>query len=302
MRVLNLFSPPVIALDVGTAVTRACSLTSPVVERPSAMVESFDGGSVSRPALRKGVVADISVTAEVIAAIVPHVASRWRRPCAIVCTPSDASQSEKDALVEAATVAGLRVVSVVDEPLAAAVGSGIDVSSEYAHLIVDIGDGVTDVAVVKEGAIVRSEAWRVGCSEMRQVTAEWLRWHREIEIDAPAADALVRAFCARGSSGMFPVRDAAGEIHVVHADDLAEVLDPTLDAVAEFVARVFRRLPDPLGVEVIESGLYLSGGGANLHRLRERIQASTGLQIIESRAPLCGVIEGARQMLRNAAR
>jgi rod shape-determining protein MreB len=173
------------------------------------------------------------------------------------------------------------VTRVVPEPLAAAIGAGVDISSEYAQLIVDIGDGVTDAAVISNGTICRSSAIRFGCAEIRRSVSEWLLWQREITVDDDAADRIVRAYCAGES------RD----------DDLGAVIDPALDTISAFVAGFLRGLPDSLAVEVIESGVHLTGGGSLLRALVKKIESATRLRAFRAADPLHAVVAGARAML-----
>lgn len=161
MRVLNVFQTPLVALDVGTSITRAQFAGGAVAERPSVVREA----GVVRPVMRAGVVADIAGVAEVVRML---LRPSLRRPGAIVCAPTDVSADERDALIEAVAAAGASVVAVVAEPLAAAIGAGADVASEYATAVLDIGDGVTDFAVIRSAAIVRSHANRIGCGTLRE--------------------------------------------------------------------------------------------------------------------------------------
>ena len=158
MRVLDILKSPLVAIDVGTATTRVCFDSSRIFERPS------------RSAMRAGVVADVAGVAAVVEELLATKRSAWRRrPGAVVCAPTDVSRQEREALIEAVTKGGASVVTIVPEPLAAAIGAGVDVSSEHATAIVDIGEGVTDLAVIRDASIYRSAATRIGCGIVRAV-------------------------------------------------------------------------------------------------------------------------------------
>lgn len=302
MRILNRGRRPTVALDVGTATIRGCSADSEVIDAPSAVSEPRSSGA-ARGALRGGVVCDVSAAAEVIAPVLRRVGPRNRPPSAIVCAPTDATREERDLLIEAVVAAGASVSALIPEPLAAAIGAAIDVSSDYAQFVVDIGEGVTDLAVIRNGEIRRSAAQRSGCSGIRRSVVDWLRWHRSLVVGDAAADDLIRAFCVNGSrpdafevNGQGIGGDAA--VCTVSRDDIGALVEPALDAISDFVREFFIRLPDRIAAEVIESGALLTGGGAVLDLLVQRIESSSGLTIVRAPSPLRSVIFGAREILR----
>lgn len=303
MRILDRLRHPTVALDVGTAMTRGCSERSEIRETPSCVVEE-DSTGAARGALRGGVVCDVAAAAEVIAPLLRVLGPRWRRPAALVCAPTDATREERDLLVEAVVAAGASVSAVIPEPLAAAIGAGVDLSSEYAQFVVDIGEGVTDLAIICNREIRSSAARRSGCSDIRRSLVDWLRWHRSLVVGDAAADELIRAFCRNGArETRFEITGHAmtGGLltSAISRDDIAALVDPALDSISEFVRDYFLQLPDRLAVEVIESGALLTGGGAVLDELVQRIESSTGLSVVRAPNPLRSVIFGAREILRS---
>lgn len=301
MRFLDTISRPLLALDVGTAATRACTTSSGIIERRSVVAEGSGDEPTSRHALRGGVVCDIAAAAQVIEPMLGSIASRWRRPAALICTPSDALRSEREALVEAVTDAGATVVAVVPEPLAAAIGSGIDVSAEYAQLIVDIGEGVTDVAMIRAGAVLQSDAIRTGCSDLRRPLTEWLEWHHGLVVTEAAAEEVVRSFCQCEELPFFEVTGRRIDRRLarvrISRDDVNTLLEPTIEELAQFVSNFFLRMPHAPAAEIIENGLFLSGGGSSLSLIVSQIASRTGLTTTLAPDPLHSVILGARQML-----
>ncbi|MGZ8781601.1 MAG: rod shape-determining protein, partial [Thermoanaerobaculia bacterium] len=177
MRVLDLLRPPLVAIDVGTATTRVSFGATRVVERSSVVREDLHGTVVAHSTVRAGVVADIAGVANVIEQLLARHGTWRRRPLAIVCAPTDISSAERDALIEAVAEAGASVAAVVPEPLAAAIGAGVDIASEYATAVVDIGEGITDFAVFRSGAIIHSHARRIGCGTLRAALRDWLELH-----------------------------------------------------------------------------------------------------------------------------
>jgi rod shape-determining protein MreB len=281
VRVLDLFRPPLVALDIGTAVTRLSFASGEVLEQPS--LEDV------RPVMRGGVVADIAGVAGVVHALLGRRKRHWRqRPAAVVCAPSDASDAEREALIEAVAEGGASVVTVVPEPLAAAVGAGVDVASEYATAIVDIGDGVTDFAVIRNGTIVRSHARRIGCGTLRAAVRDWLELHQgRAAVAEETLEEVVRDYCAVNVPGM------------LDREQLETLLDPVIESMAAFLATSIRELPDAMAAEVIESGIHVTGGGAHLDRLVRRMEVEAGLPLTRASDPLHAVIRGARAMLRH---
>ena len=291
MRVLDILRPPLIAIDVGTATTRVSWGPGEVYERPSVACEKVHGRTVVRLVLRGGIVTDIAGVAGVVGTLLAARRPAWRRrPAAVVCAPTDASAQDRKALVKAVAAAGASVVAVVPEPLAAAIGAGLDVSSAYATPILDVGDGVTDFAIFRNGSMVFSDAIRIGCSTLRAGIHDWLELQQGPDATLPeeTVEEVVRAYC----NGVPP------PLPVSH-EDLEALLDPVLDAIASFVATTLRNLPDALAAEVIESGVHVAGGGAKLRRLVRCIEDRIGFSLNRPREPRNAVIRGATEMLRN---
>lgn len=281
MRVLDLLRPPLVALDVGTSVTRLSYTSGEVLEQAS--VEDV------RPVVRGGVVADVAGVANVVHGLLDRRRRHWRRrPAAVICAPSDATTAERETLMEAVVEGGASVVTVVPEPLAAAVGAGVDIASEYATAIVDIGDGVTDFAVFRGGAIVRSGAQRIGCGTMRGAVRDWLALRQGLGgTPEETLEEVVRAYCGSGAALL------------LDREHLETLLDPVVESMAAFLAAAVRELPDAMAAEVIESGIHVTGGGAHLDRLVRRIESAVGLPLVPASDPLHAVIRGARAMLRD---
>jgi rod shape-determining protein MreB and related proteins len=295
VRVIGILRPPLVAIDVGTATTRLCWGPGEVHERPSVTSEEVHGRTIVRRVMRDGVVADIEGVAGVVGTLLATRRRAWpRRPAAVVSVPTDASVQDREALVEAIAAGGASVAAVVPEPLAAAIGAGLDVSSEYATPILDVGDGVTDFAIFRNGSMVFSDAKRIGCGTLRAAIHDWLelQQHAGVTLGEETVEEVVRAYCRPVSPPPPPLP--------VGREDLEALLDPVLDAIASFVATTLRNLPDTLAAEVIESGLHVTGGGAKLQRLLRCIEDRSGLPVLCPAEPRNAVIRGATEMLRNA--
>lgn len=304
MRFLNPFARLQLALDVGTATTRACSASSRILESESVVRDADDAddcAALRREALRGGVVCDIAAAASVMEPMVSRLRLRGGHAGALLAITSDASPPERNALVEAVTEAGAVVVALVPAPLAAAIGAGVDVHSGHSTLVADIGDGLCDLAVIRDGAVVRSRALRIGCSNARTAILDWVAWHRQLDVEPEAADRLLRAYCAPAATATFDLSARRGDgtswTERVTRDDLAVLIEPVAARIASFIATTVRELPDREAAEVIETGIHLSGGGALLDLFVRRIENACGLHAVVSPDPLWAVIGGIRQML-----
>jgi rod shape-determining protein MreB len=267
-----------VALDVGTATTRIASGQSALSELPSSMGE--------RRALREGVVVD----GEAVARMLHPLFEGARRfgllaPCVLACAPSDARQEERQMLTESILRAGAASVALIPEPLAAAIGAGMDVSSPYAQMVIDIGEGVTDCAIIRSGKIHATCATRIGCSQMRRAIVSAAKGYGCPFVSDSFADTLMR------TCGLTPSRDEAGSVFT------AAALRPVVKEIADTVDAFLRDLPHGVGCEVIDSGICLTGGGALIPGIREFFEQRTGIGMTIAGNPRSSVVEGARAIV-----
>ncbi|MFA7402978.1 MAG: rod shape-determining protein [Pelobacteraceae bacterium] len=267
-----------VALDVGTATIRIAAGMAPLIERPSRIG--------TRRALRDGVVVDD----ETALLILKPLLDRTRKfgmvkPCVLACAPSDASKEERELLIGSIMKAGAASISLIPEPLAAAIGAGIDVSSQYAQMVIDIGEGVTDCAVIRSSKIRATCAIRVGCDRMRRA------------IVAAAQESGCTEFS--DTFGNMLMRTCGCDRSVVHPGSIltANALQSVLEELADTIQDFLRDLPHDLGCEIIESGICLTGGGALIPGVREFFEQRTGISVTIARAPRASVVEGARAIL-----
>lgn len=257
-----------LAVDLGSATTRvSCAFSRRTFQAPSAIGETR--------ALRGGVVVDPECAAEILRPLFAKVRRLGLlRPRVVATVPTDANREERLRLEEAVRRAGAAAVALAPEPLAAALGEQLDVGLPYAQLVVDIGYGVTDCMVVRSGAIVESRARRTGCGDLEE--------------------ALVRN--AAGRDGTVLTVEEARERLLRDGLALAEALSPADDAILGFVERLVRDLPDDVGAELVESGLYITGGGALIPGIAEALARRTGLTVQRFRNPLDAVVQGGRSL------
>jgi rod shape-determining protein MreB len=268
-----------IALDVGTATTRIAKGNNCVVTTPSAI-------GATR-ALACGVVVD----GEAVAAILQPLLHGARAfgivtPHVLVCAPSDANRQERDRLLDAVRTAGAASVTIIPEPLAAAIGSGLDISSPYARMVIDIGEGVTDCAVIRSGKIEATCATRLGCADMRSSILRNARSH-----GLSVGDSEMKAEQLMRSCGLVGSPAEAG------SDLTALWLEPVVRSIAGTIESFWRDLPDELACDVIDSGICVTGGGALIPGVREYLQRRLNIALELAPDPLASVAEGARAIL-----
>lgn len=282
---------PDLAVDLGTAVTRVAPCEKGLRERPS-IAQSMN-------AMGHGVI----VNHHSAVAILRPMLSAWRRSPftrvrALACAPSDASNKERADITDCVSAAGASAVAIVPEPLAAAVGAGIDIASTHAKLLVDIGSGVTDCALLHRGQVAASIAARVGCADLRGAIQQRIRNIRAIELSDEEAEQLLRAI-GLGDSALSEVpisvyRPWEGSVPVT---PLREAMLPVIFQMLNAIGSLLREIPPQFGAEVIEDGIFLSGGGALLLGLPRLIERHTGIDVRVVPDPLHSVIHGACAML-----
>jgi rod shape-determining protein MreB len=292
--------PTLIKIQPGTGVVEA-------VGARAARLSKLDQFAYAISPLHAGVVADI----EAASSLLKFFLSRAQRlgilrPRALACAPTDACDEEREALIEATRRAGASAVVVVPEPMAAAIGAGLDVSSPYAQMIVDIGDGVTDIAVIRSGALVKSSAVRTACSDLRHCISQTIAFRYGVLLFSDEAERLMRSVGASRDYERERLFLTVGTDLLtgepmslcISSHDVVESVEQPLETIIDAVQKAVRELPLEASCEVIESGLCLTGGGAHLQGLSERLAKATSLNVRVADDPMRAVINGACQMLK----
>jgi len=314
----RILAGPDLAIDLGTANTRLyAGDRGVVVEEPTAW--NGQAQKVRRPetpwqeSQSAPVQACVVVDIEAAAALLGPLIRRARRvhlvrPRALLCTPSDASERERDALVETAHRAGASVLAVSPEPLAAALGAGLDPNSRFASMIVDIGSGVTDIAVIRSGRIIHAAAIRMGCSDLRSAVSGMINVRHGVQLYLNEAERLMREVgvqpgtvspCMRLASGTGT--DGSEAAVGVGDDEIRDAMAPVVSSILARISRVLKDLPPVAACEVIEDGICLTGGGACLRGMADLISKATHLDVRVAPDPLRSVIYGAALLLRQEA-
>lgn len=284
-----------VAIDLGTANTRVLVTRGGSVEETPTLLGH--GADTSHP-LRAGVVVDVGGAAAVLEPLLKR-AKRFGviKPRALACVPADAKDDERAALEQAARAAGASEVTLIPEPLAAALGAGIDVASEYPRMLVDFGDGLTEIAVLRCGEIVTTSSLRIGCGDIRLALADSLRTTHKLVLTEEEADRLVRIVCANpiANDVELPLALRRGSVAPVslRGREVATAVQPLIEQIADFVSQFVFDLPNNDAVCIIEDGITATGGGALLPALRNAVTLQSGIEVIAASNPLYATIRGA---------
>ena len=270
--------------------------------------------TVSRP-LRDGVIADFEVAEEMLKHFIRKVNNRRGSGSrvVIVCVPSGATAVERRAIREGAESARARRVLLIEEPMAAAIGAGLPVTEATGSMIVDIGGGTTEVAVISLGGIVYSRSVRVGGDKMDEAIISYMRRNHNLLIGEPTAERIkleigAAAWSEDGDAG--PQREVRGrdlmngvprEV-LVSQRQIADALVEPVSAIVEAVKVALENTPPELAADIVDKGLVLTGGGALLYRLDQVLHNATGLAVTVAENPLHCVALGTGRALEERKR
>ena len=324
-KIRGIFSAHIIAIDLGTANTRVfASDLGMVADTPTVIRFNRRGNRArfnSQPQcansaencelvmpLAGGVVKNIPAAALLLRQLLQKTRRfDFASPRVLICAPSDVSPAERAALLQSARQAGASSVAVVPEPLAAAIGAGLDVSLPYAQMLVDIGEGVTDIAVFREGAIIRTAAVRTAGGDLRRAVQKLIKERYRVQLPDHQAEMLTKKLADFNDYSLPDAMKACGideqgrDVSItVGSREVSEAITPVVKTFVEAIQRAIKEISLKEHVEVIESGLCLTGGVAQMPGLAEFISAKTRLEVKTAPAPLYSVINGASQMLETA--
>ena len=264
--------------------------------------------------LRDGVIADFEVAEEMIKHFIRKVHNRrtFASPQIIVCVPSGATPVERRAIQESAESAGARRVFLIEEPMAAAIGAGLPVTEPTGSMVVDVGGGTTEVAVLSLGGIVYSKSVRVGGDKMDEAIIGYIRRNHNLLVGEASAERIKHSI---GSA--CPPEDGTGEAMEIKGRDLmngvpkeimisqrqiAESLAEPVGAIIDAVKVALENTAPELAADIVDKGIMLTGGGALLQNLDMVIRQATGLPVSIAEEPLTCVALGAGRVLEEMDR
>jgi rod shape-determining protein MreB and related proteins len=309
------------AIDLGTANTLVyVAGRGIVVSEPSVVASDSESGrvhavgadaermigrtpatiSATRP-LRHGVIADFDVTEAMLRYFIRKVLDRQRaHPRLIVCAPSGITQVEQRAVEEASLAAGARRVQLIEEPIAAAIGAGLEIEEPVGRMVVDVGGGTSEMAIISLGGIVLTRSLRVGGYEMDEAITRYMRLQHSLAIGSQTAEAIkisIGAAIALAPEETFEVRGRhllsglPTEV-VLRSGEVRAAIDGPLREIVEAVKETLEQTPPELTGDIARDGILLAGGGALLRGFDQRLSDETGLPVELASSPLTCVVLG----------
>ena len=292
--------PSVVALDTSSGVIHAVGDEArQMIGRTPASI------SAVRP-LRHGVIADFEVTEQMLRHFMGRVhGSRFAHPRVMMCAPSGITDVEQRALTEACLAAGARSVHLIEEPLAAAIGSGLAIDEPRANVVIDVGGGTSEVAVISLGGIVVSRSLRLGGYDLDETVAAWMRHEHglaigettaervKLEVGGVEPDTSDEVTYVRGRD---PASGLPREV-AVPAAEIREALESPVQEIVDEVKAALEETPPELASDLPQRGILVAGGGALLRGFAERVEFETKVPVRLADSPLTCVAEGAGRAL-----
>lgn len=266
------------------------------------MIGRTPGNIVAIRPLKDGVIADFDTTERMLRYFIQKVHRRryLAKPRIVVCVPSGITGVEQRAVKDAGYAAGARKVYIIEEPMAAAIGAGLPIHEPTGNMVVDIGGGTTEVAVISLGGIVVAQSIRTGGDELDQAIINWVKREFSLLLGERTAEEIKMAI---GSACRLP-DDADAEIRgrdlatglpktiLVSADDIRKALEEPVNAIVNAVKSTLDKTPPELASDLMDRGIVLTGGGAQLRGLDERLRQETNMPIHIADQPLNAVAIG----------
>lgn len=275
--------PSVVAIDKNTGE----ALT--VGEEARRMLGRTPGNIVAIRPLKDGVISDYSVTEKMLKYFIKKVCGKFVfSPTIMVCIPSAVTEVEKKAVIDAAMQAGAGKVYLIEEPIAAAIGAGMDISKACGSMIVDMGGGTTDIAVISLGGAVVSSSIKVAGNKFDEAIVKHIRKKYNVMIgERTAEDLKINIGCVYPRMQQLEMdvrgRDLSSGLPVnltVNSKDILEALEETSNMVVEAVLGVLERTPPELSADISDRGIYMTGGGCLVYGFDKLIQERTGIPVM----------------------
>jgi rod shape-determining protein MreB len=299
-RGIVLSEPSVVAIDQRTGEVHAVG-----IEAKRMLGRTPGNISAIRP-LKDGVIADFDVTEQMLRHFIQKVhQNRWAHPRVVVCVPSGVTGVEKRAVEEATLSAGARSAFLIEEPMAAAIGAGLPVAEPTGNMVVDIGGGTTEVAVISLGGIVVAQSIRVGGDELDEAIISYVKKEYKLMIGNQTAEEVKLEI---GSA--YPLREEVqAEIRgrdmitglpktvVLSSEDVRDALEEPMVQIIDAVKSTLDKTPPELASDIMDRGIMLAGGGSLLQGLDERLRRETEMPIHIAESPLTCVAVGSGRSL-----
>ena len=257
--------------------------------------------------LRDGVISDYDIAERMLKYFIRKTCGtgRFFKPKIMVCVPSGVTEVEKRAVREAATQAGGKDVYLMEEPVAAAIGAGIDISKPDGIMVIDIGGGTTDIAVISLGGIVASTSVKIAGDKFDEAIIKYMRKNHKLYIGERTAEELKLTIGTAFPREETVTKECRGRDLVtglpksvdVTSEEMMDALEEPLYAITEAVHNVLERTPPELAADISNSGIIITGGGALLYGIDKRIEERTGIKVIIAEDPKSCVAIGTGKAL-----
>ena len=288
--------PSVVAFDRDTNKIMA------IGEEARLMIGRTPGNIIAVRPLREGVISDYTVTEKMLKHFIQKAIGKrtFKKPRISVCVPSGVTEVEKKAVEDATYQAGAREVSIIEEPIAAAIGAGIDISKPCGNMIVDIGGGTTDIAVISLGGTVVSTSIKVAGDDFDEAIVRYMRKKHNLLIGERTAEEIkikIGSAFKRTESASMEVRgrnlvSGLPRTIVVTTEETEEALREITTQIVEAVHSVLEKTPPELAADIADRGIVLTGGGCLLQGIEELIEDKIGINTMTAEDPLTAVAIG----------
>jgi len=260
--------------------------------------------------LRDGVIADFEMTDGLIQGFINKInLNRLARPRMVICVPSGVTEVERRAVRDSGERANAREVHLIEEPVAAAIGIGLDISKPIGNIIIDIGGGTTEIAVIALDGVVTKEAIRVAGDEMDEAIIQWFRNEHKLDIGSSTAENIKKSVgsAMRIEVEMIAVkgRDLVSGIPKtieVSSDEIRQALKDPINAIVEAVKRALEQTPPELSADILDRGILMTGGGSMLKGIDQLIRERTNVPVNIAEEPLLSVVQGTGKVLEDIKR
>lgn len=278
-----------------------------VGEEARKMIGRTPGNIVAVRPLKDGVISDYDITEKMLKELIKKACGGKKiiAPKVMVCIPSQATEVEKRAVIDATKNSGAKEVHLIEEPLSAAIGAGIDITKPNGNMIVDIGGGTTDIAVISLGGVVIRKSIKSAGDRFDEAIMKYVRLKHRIMIgDKTAEDLKINIGCAYKDArdcsyvmkGRNLVTGLPDQVEIT-SEEIREALEEPVGLIVDGVKSILEKTPPELASDIIEKGIIMTGGGSLLYGLDKLIEVSTGLSVKIAENSVEAVVEGTGQVL-----
>ena len=257
--------------------------------------------------LRDGVIADFNMTDGMLQGFIRKVElNRIARVRMVICVPSGVTDVERRAVKDSGERANAKEVFLIEEPVAAAIGIGLDISKPIGNIIVDVGGGTTEIAVISLNGVATKESIRIAGDEMDEAIVQWFRNEHKLEIGLPTSESIKKtvgsAMRMKPETISVKGRDLVNGIPntiEVSSDEIRHALKDLVNSIVESVKHALEKTPPELASDILDRGIILTGGGSLLNGLDQIIRERTNIPVNVSEDPLLSVVKGTGMVLEN---